>query len=253
MTGSPVEAAKRELGFHDPSGVYPSRINEPSTNRLIRGREDGTVHELRQRSLKKGVTSIGVTWDEPAPTFDPQYPLNFSIESESGHAFELDDSPGVERVMLAHKSGSFTEIDAQGNRVDKIVKDKYSIIVGSDYVSIDGSCNITVVGDTNLKVKGVLSAEAKTINLNASGDVKIRAGGALKMEGKSVDLKGKGAVKVGGGGKLSLKGKSTAVDGKSVTLGGKPSNKVKTKHGIGKILPTGSAQSPSNTGLKNPS
>jgi hypothetical protein len=253
MTGSPIEAAKQELGFHDPEGIYPKRINEPSTNRLIRGRQDGTVHELRSRSLKKGVKSIGVTWDEPQPTFDPQYPLNFSIESESGHALELDDTPGIERVMLAHKSGSFTEIDSQGNRVDKIVKDKYTVIVGSDYVSIDGSCNITVVGDTNLKVSGVLSAEAKTINLNASGDVKIRAGGSLKMEGKTVDLKGKGAVKVGGGGKLSLKGKSTAVDGKSVTLGGKPSNKVKTKHGIGKILPTGSASSPSNTGLKNPS
>lgn len=254
LTGMPVEAAKQELGFHDPTGIYPKRINEPSTNRLIRGRQDGTVHELRSRSLKKGIKSIGVSWDEPQPTANTQYPLNFSIESESGHAFELDDTPGTERVMLAHKSGSFSEIDSEGNRVDKIVKDRYSIIVGNDYVSIDGTCNITVVGDTNLKVSGVLSAEAKTINLNASGDVKIRAGGALKMEsGKGTDIKGKGAVKIGSGAKLSLKGKSTAVDGKSVTLGGKPSNKVKTKHGIGKILPSGSASSPSNTGLKAPS
>jgi len=71
--------------------------------------------------------------------------------------------------------------------------------------------------------------------------------------GKGTDIKAKGAARIGSGGKLSLKGKSTAVDGKSVTLGGKPSNKVKTKHGIGKILPSGSASSPSNTGLKAPS
>lgn len=254
LTGAPKEAAKQELGFHDPSGVYPKRINEPSTNRLIRGRTDGTIHETRTRTARKGVKSIGVTWDEPADTFAPVYPKNFSIESESGHAFELDDTEGKERVFVAHKVGSFIDMDAQGNRIDKIVKDSYTIVAGSDYVVIDGSCNITVNGNANLKVKGVLSAEAKTINLNAVGDVKIRAGGALKMEsGKGTDIKAKGAAKIGSGGKLSLKGKSTAVDGKSVTLGGKPSNKVKTKHGIGKILPTGSASSPSNTGLKAPS
>ena len=252
LTGSPKEAAKREIGFHDPTGTYRTRINEPSTNRLIRGRTDGTVHEVRSRSLKKGVKSIGVTWDEPPSTFAPVYPYNFSIESESGHALELDDTKGAERVHLAHKIGSFVEFDASGNRVEKIVKDKYTIVAGSDYVVIEGNCNITVNGNANLKVKGVLSAEAKTINLNAVGDVKIRAGGALKMEGKSVDIKASGAAKIGSGGKLSLKGKSTAVDGKSVTLGGKPSNKVKTKHGIGKILPSGSASSPSNTGLKAP-
>ena len=96
-------------------------------------------------------------------------------------------------------------------------------------------------------------AESKE-HLNASGDVKIKAGGKLKLEsGATTDLKASGAMKVGSGGKLSLKGKSTAVDGKSVTLGGNVSNKVKTKHGIGKILPTGSASAPSNTGLKTPS
>lgn len=254
LMGSPVEAAKTETGFSDPSGVYPKRINESTMNRFIRGREDGTVHEIRKRTLKKGVKSIGVTWDEPEPSFAPQYPFNFSIESESGHAFELDDTEGKERVHLAHKNGSFIEMDASGNRVEKITKDSYTIIAGSDYVVIDGSCNVTVKGNCNLKVSGVLAAEAKTITLNASGDVKIKAGGKLKLEsGATTDLKASGAMKVGSGGKLSLKGKSTAVDGKSVTLGGNVSNKVKTKHGIGKILPTGSASAPSNTGLKTPS
>lgn len=253
LSGAPKEPAKRDSGFHDPTGIYPKRLNESTLSRFIRGRQDGTVHELRSRSLKKGVKSIGTTWDEPAGTFAPQYPLNFSIESESGHALELDDTPGKERVHLAHKIGSFVEFDAAGNRVEKIVKDSYTIIAGSNFVVIDGACNVTVKGNCNLKVSGALAAEAKSISLNATDSVKIRAGGALKLEGKSVDVKASGAMKVGSGGKLSLKGKSTAVDGKSVTLGGKPSNKVKTKHGIGKILPTGSASSPSNTGLKAPS
>jgi hypothetical protein len=233
--------------------VYPKRINESQMNRLSRGRVDGTIIETRRRNLKKGVKAIGSTWNEPTPTFAPQYPFNFAIESESGHVLELDDTAGKERVHLAHKNGSFIEIDAAGNRVEKIVKDNYTVILGKDNVSIDGVCNVTVVGNCNLKTQAKLNIEAKEINMSASGAVKIRAGGKLMMEGSSVDIKGKGAVKVGGGGKLSLKGSSAAVGGKSIALAGQVSNKVKTPHGIGKIMPSGSASPPSNTGLKNPS
>ena len=250
LTGSPVEAAKREIGFHDPSGVYPTRINEPSTNRLIRGRTDGTIHETRSRTRKTGVKSIGTTWSEPPSTFAPVYPKNFSIESEAGHALELDDTPGAERVHLAHTVGSFIEMDASGNRVEKIVKDNYSIIVGNDYVSIDGACNITVNGNANLKVGGKLSAEASTINLNAAGDIKIKAGGRLKMEGLGVDIKAQLAAKIGAGASMSIKGKRTTISGKPLMLAGKPSNIIKTKKGPGKIIPMGSASSPSGTGLK---
>lgn len=250
LTGSPVEAAKRELGFSDPSGVYPARINEPSTNRLIRGRKDGTIHEKRTRTRRKSVKSVGVTWSEPPSTFAPVYPKNFSIESEAGHALELDDTPGAERVHLAHTVGSFVEMDAKGNRVEKVIRDKYTIVAGSDYVVIDGTCNITVNGNANLKVGGKLSAEAATINLNAAGDVKIKAGGRLKMEGIGVDIKATAAMRLGAGGIMSVKGKATTVSGKPLMLAGKPANIVKTPKGPGKILPMGSASSPSSTGLK---
>jgi hypothetical protein len=255
LTGKPKLKPDTGLGFSDPAGVYPKRLNESTMNRLSRGRKDGTIHETRSRNLKQGVKVVGgSTWNEPEPTFAPQYPFNFAIESESGHSFELDDTTGAERVHLAHKNGSYIEFDAQGNRVEKIVKDKFTVVVGNDSVSIDGVCNITVTGDCNLKTGGSLNIEAaKNVNISAGKDVRIKAGGKFMAEGNTVDVKGKGAVKVGGGGKLSLKGKSTAIQGSSVTLGGKVSNKVKTKHGIGKILPTGSAASPSNTGLKSPS
>lgn len=255
LPGKPKVKPDSSKGFSDPAGVYPKRVNEPTLNRFIRGRQDGTVHETRKRNLKKGVKSAGsVTWDEPAPTFAPEYPFNFSIESESGHAFELDDTAGKERVHLAHKNGSFIEWDAQGNRVEKIVKDNFTVIVGNDNIVIDGKCNITVIGDCNLKTSAKLNVEAKEINMAASGDIKIKAGKKLKMEsGSTLDIKASGTAKIGSGGKMNIKGKSTAIQGNSLTLGGKPSNKVKTKHGIGKIIPQGSAASPSNTGLKTPS
>lgn len=255
IPGMPKNKPDSGLGFSDPSGTYPKRINESTLNRLSRGRVDGTVIETRNRNLKKGVAVAGgSTWNEPASTFAPAYPKNFAIETESGHVLELDDTPGVERVHLAHKNGSYMEIDAQGNKTEKVVKDNYTIIMGKNYVSVEGDANITIVGNCNLKVQGKFNLEAKEVNISSSGDVKIKAGSKLKMEsGGTTDLKSSGAAKIGSGGKMNIKGKSTAIQGNSVSLGGNVSNKVKTKHGIGKILPEGSAASPSNTGLKSPS
>lgn len=255
IAGKPKDKADTTKGFFDPSGVYPKRTNESTINRLARGRSDGTIHETRRRKLKKGVkvSKSSSTWDEPSPTFAPKYPYNFAIESESGHAFELDDTKNNERVNLAHKSGSFMEMDAKGNRVEKITKNKYTVVLGDDFVSIDGKCSITVNGNCNLKTSGDLNVEANGININAINDVRIRAGRKLMIEGKTVDIKSTKTTKVGAGGKLSMKGKSATVQGKSVTLAGKVSNKVKTKHGIGNIIPSGSASSPSSTGLKAPS
>ena len=256
LTGFPTSSPDTGVGFCDPSGTYPNRLNEPTTSRLARGRTDGTVIQTRQRNQKKGVKTVngGSSWDEPASPFAPQYPRNAAHESESGHAIELDDTPAKERVNIAHKVGTFTELTADGDSVTHIVRDSYHVTMGKSFVSIEGVTNVTVGGDCNLKVVGKLNCEAAEINLNSKGDVKIKAGGKLKMEsGSTVDLKASGATKIGGGGKLSLKGSSATVQGKSVTLAGNVSNKVKTKHGIGKIIPSGSAASPSNTGLKTPS
>ena len=254
LTGKPKNKPNSGLGFFDPAGVYPKRLNESTLNRLSRGREDGTIVETRRRNLKKGIKSVGnISWDEPVPTFAPQYPFNLALESESGHAFELDDTKDKERVHLAHKIGSFIEIDAKGNRIEKIVKNNYSLIMGTDYIYVEGKCNITVMGDCNVKTSGKLNVEAKEINMATSGDIKIKAGGKLKMEsGSTMDIKAKSTAKIGSGGKMNIKGSSTAVQGKSVSLAGKVANKVKNPNSIGKIIPTGRVDSPSNTGLATP-
>lgn len=252
LPGYPTTTADTNIGFSDPNGVYPKRINESTLNRLSRGRKDGTIIETRERNVKTGVKQIEGSWDEPTPSFSPTYPFNAAHESESGHALEFDDTEGSERVHLAHKNGSYVEFNTDGTVAFKATKDRYSVILGDDYISVDGDCNITVGGDCNLKVIGKFNVEASEINMAASGQVRIKAGGALKQEGKTVDIKSGGVMKIGASGKLNLKGKSAALQGKSVSLAGKIANKVKCPKSICKILPTGSASSPSNTGLKTP-
>lgn len=166
----------------------------------------------------------------------------------------MDDTPGKERVHLAHKIGTFTETGPDGTTVTHTVKDNYHVIMGSDFVSIEGVCNVTVNGDCNLKVVKNLNIEASAVNISATGDIRMKAGGKVMTEsGGATHVKSKAAVNIGAGGKLSLKGKNTVIQGNSLQLAGLPANKVKIPHGVGKIIPQGVASSPSDTGLKSPS
>ena len=218
LTGAPKEAAKRELGFHDPSGTYPKRLNESTLNRPSRGRLDGTANETRKRAQVTGIpVAGGSTWNEPSPSFSPQYPFNFAIESESGHAIELDDTKGKERVHISHNNGSAIEFDSAGNRVDKIVRNGYTVVCGDDYVYVAGDCNITVDGDLNLKVGGTFNVEADHIKM-ASNSFKALGGDSMKLEsfGK-MDVKG-GEESNFGGGDTAIAGSDVVIQGASVDV-----------------------------------
>jgi hypothetical protein len=252
MAGKPKEKPNYEKGFSDPrktfgptSEAYPltARLNEPTNSRLARGRTDGTIIEKRKRNLKTNVKSAGgVTWSEPAPTFAPTYPYNYAHETESGHAFELDDTPGKERVQLAHKIGAFIEFDENGNRIEKVVKDNYTIIMGKDNVYIAGACNITVDGACNLKVGGKLKVEASSIEMAASG--------AIKMKGSEVNIEATGGMNLKAGTELNAgagltasfsSGMQTTIQGMFVDIAGAIVN-----------LQEGSATSPKSSGLATP-
>lgn len=249
LPGIPPSKPDTNVGFNDPNGEHPSRIQESSLNRLSRGRKDGTITETKDRQRKTSVTQIAGQWAEPTSPYAPQYPFNSAYESESGHVLEFDDTSGAERVHLAHTNGSYIEMHPDGTVAYRSNKDRYSIIIGDEYVSIDGDCNITVGGDCNLKVVGKYNVEAAEINMKAEGKVRIRAGSDFKAEGNNVDIKAGSTFKLGAGGTLHLKGSTTNVQGGSLNLSSNIKNKVRTPHGIGKILPSGSASSPSSTGL----
>ena len=78
------------------------------------------------------------------------YPHNHVRQSESGHVEEWDDSPSSERLHRFHKTGTFEEIQPDGTRVTKIVKDEYEVTLGLRDVWIKGAVNITI-GDENNK------------------------------------------------------------------------------------------------------
>jgi hypothetical protein len=98
-------------------------------------------------------------WTEPESEANidetqPEYPYNHVIATDSGHSFEMDDTPGRERIRLQHRSGTFNETHSDGTEVHKIIGDGYEIVAKDKYVLIKGICNITINGDAVVNIKG---------------------------------------------------------------------------------------------------
>ena len=204
LPGVPQSKSETLKGFNDPNGKYPQNpnptsghdITESDTNRLARndiGQEhkvidvkdtdydDGTSPKGRTRDVP---TAGGIEWGELSsndltiavtPRNNPTYPKNHVFESESGHIKEFDDTDASERIHEYHKSGTFYEVDADGDKSIRIVGDKYEVVVGTEYVNVKETVNLTVEGDINTYVQG-------NMNTIVDGDKIEVIRGNLKQE-----------------------------------------------------------------------
>ena len=161
-------------------------IKESDVSRLARGKDSETHAALKLRrnlrqdkdgkdieipiAIKPHIPKVsdnttlegrGV-WIEPwpksvTPDDDPylsaKYPYNHVHESEAGHIHEIDDTPGGERLMQQHSTGTFTEIHPDGSKVVKVVGNNYELIAGNSNVFITGDVNLTVSGDVRELIK----------------------------------------------------------------------------------------------------
>jgi exopolyphosphatase/guanosine-5'-triphosphate,3'-diphosphate pyrophosphatase len=71
------------------------------------------------------------SWTEPKSDYKAVYPYNHITQTESGHFIEMDDTPDAERVRIQHRTGTFTEIQADGSRINKILEMKINVIDGA--------------------------------------------------------------------------------------------------------------------------
>ena len=119
---------------------------------------------------------IDSLWTEPESAArienPPSYPYNNIQQTESGHSFEMDDTPNRERVRLQHRSGTFFEMHPNGDEVHKVYGTGYEIHLKGKNVLIKGTCNITIEGNANMEVTG-------DHNLKVSGDYNILVGGKM--------------------------------------------------------------------------
>ena len=113
----------------------------------------------------------------------PIYPFNNVHETESGHVIELDDTPEYERLHAYHRTGTRVEIDKDGTYIEKIVKDKFTVIIGDDTVKIQGAVDIEV-GDS-LAANAIATAGGATELAETTSTDIVDAEGKLTTAAKA--------------------------------------------------------------------
>lgn len=123
------EIKQRPNTLHSGKTRYPGKgeLNQPGTSRSARNENmDQTPFRVPHGG---------------------KYPYIFSIQSESGHYIDLDDTPGAERITVIHRTGAKFEIDNVGN------------------ITISGrNINITASGLVNITAQKSINNKAPIIN-----------------------------------------------------------------------------------------
>ena len=209
-----------EDGPDDPlaKGFRPDDFGIHQRSKLGRGEDDIAddksvyIKEVNaNRKYNQRIADSDQTWNQPPTAYAAKYPYNRVIETAK-HVIELDDTPGAERIMIAHRGdegNSFIQIDSKGTVTEKAKGDRYEIndgtkhessnhsvvtINGNAHVYVKGNKTEEVEGDYKLLVRGnAMFGVAKQMTINSgvqlqarSADVKIEANsGIMTLFGKN--------------------------------------------------------------------
>lgn len=153
-------------GFSDPNGEYPSSeyFYSTSVNKAAKG------EKVNNLSLGGGDYDVSLGIPDQKPSL---FPHNQVQETTSGHSFEMDDTPGGERVLIKHRTGAGIELRSDGTvvissrnqRVEVTGGDHTTIVEGEGKLIYKGNLTLDVSGDLNMNVGG-------NYNLNVAGDKK---------------------------------------------------------------------------------
>lgn len=108
----------------------------------------------------------------PPSTAAPEYPYNNATVTRAGHEMHWDDTPGHERIRLAHRAGTYFEISEDGRKVELVSANEYKYTKGGLTLTVDKNGDIKVGGLFRLVIGGDAHVEI-------NGDVTASIGGSL--------------------------------------------------------------------------
>ena len=170
---------------------------------------------------------------EPSSAYAAKYPFNRVITTRAGHAIELDDTEGAERVHIFHKAGTYIEINKDGRIVVKSKDDSFEIVEKDKHIQINGNLNVRVKGNLNSLTEGDVSVTSKGAMTFTSGKaMTLRATNGFKLETDADAV-----VKAGGGlvltkGGLTSLGPISTVAGVTVPILDKNGRSIMISKGI---------------------
>ena len=151
-------------GTGDPRGQNPTPQYD-SKSSINAGSRGIIKHQLGGYA---GIPGVDVTKD-----YTPsQYPFCQVQESLSGHVIEIDDTRGIERLLIKHSTGSGVEMRSDGTIIISTMRNQITVVNGQQTIRVegdakmqyDGNLDVTVSGDYTLNVKGNMVT-------NISGDI----------------------------------------------------------------------------------
>lgn len=173
----------------DPNGAFPRSPHwgNSSINYSARG--------LKINDLWGIGSSLFVNTDykETSPSV---FPFNQINETPSGHIVEYDDTPGNERILIRHRSGSGVDLRPDGSVIVSTKRNRVSYVAADETLIIDG--------DANLEYNG-------NVNMNVAGDFDLNVGGeyCLSVAGESKEkVVGSKIVSVDGNHNQTIRGSS---------------------------------------------
>lgn len=205
--------AKQAVHFpHDKTADFETRsgsqVSHPDVHKLARGYATGTcveyqesvcVHSLTFPKVTSVMGDVSVdeyTASETPVSFDAKYPYNKVTETESGHVFEVDDTPGSERINTFHRAGSWAAYHANGDHSVHVkgqsftkVRRKTQLVDGDYLLKIGGKFRLYLPGNDDdggvtISIEGSkVQIFADEIHASATGDTSIESGGVLSLVG----------------------------------------------------------------------
>ena len=201
-SGKTLTQGRFNEGFADHTGVHPSPgLEEKST--ISSG---GKSIDLFGADIPDD--TVQGTYNEYTKVYEFKYGNN---------SLEFNTTPGNERIMLRHSSGSGINIgpdgsiivSGYGNRIDKAAD--YILEVANGQMTFTGNLNLNVTGDLNLNVGGEfnVSSSKKVEKINGLSETDIAGDEIKTVSGNQT------GIVLGGGVNQYLEGLSTIVKGES--------------------------------------
>ena len=151
-------------GRADPTGSFPKQeyVDGSGVNDKARGTKRTNVY----------TGGGGMDLDlELKPEAVATYPNSQVKETASGHIIETDDTPGAERVMVRHNSGSGVEMRADGTVIYSATNNTIRVTANDEKVVVDGDGELQYNGNLRLKVAGDFDLEVGgDFNVTVEGD-----------------------------------------------------------------------------------
>lgn len=178
-------------------GSDPESFGQPQNHRLVRAEYIDETYVLQQETMRTKDIKVGgdetdsKTWSEPPAAYNASYPHNRVIHAGK-NSIEIDSTPGSERIMIWHASGSYVQVDSQGTKTDKSVSDRYEVNDRNQHVSVSGMSSVTVMGNSYVYVKGNKIEEINgDLQQLVHGNHLLSVGGQSTMQaGNQVQIRG---------------------------------------------------------------